>query len=134
MQIANTKGKRALISLFSFTLFLTILSLIPYFDLPDLCLIHHFTGIHCPGCGITRALLSVIHLDFYQAFRYHNLFFIIIILLSYHTITKIDCFINQKKRKPYPEKLIYALIIIFVVYGVLRNIPGLEYLIPTTIH
>ena len=33
-----------------------------------------FLGIPCPGCGLTRAHLAALRLDFGAAFRYHPLF------------------------------------------------------------
>lgn len=38
------------------------------------CPIKYITGISCPGCGMTRAWLSALHLQFHQAFLYHPLF------------------------------------------------------------
>ena len=35
------------------------------------CPIKHLTGISCPGCGMTRACLSALRLDFSAAFAYH---------------------------------------------------------------
>ena len=32
------------------------------------------TGYYCPGCGSSRALRAMLHLDFYQALRYNALF------------------------------------------------------------
>ncbi len=37
------------------------------------CPIKHLTGLSCAGCGMTRALLSAITLDFDAAFMYHPL-------------------------------------------------------------
>ena len=34
------------------------------------CIFHELTGFYCPGCGLTRAIASIVKLDFYQAFRY----------------------------------------------------------------
>ena len=33
-------------------------------------------GIDCPGCGLTRACLSALRLDFASAFEYHPLFWL----------------------------------------------------------
>ena len=41
------------------------------------CPILFTTGISCPGCGMTRAFISLIQLDFCGAFHYHPLIFII---------------------------------------------------------
>lgn len=40
------------------------------------CPIRALSGLSCPGCGMTRATLSVIRLDFKDAFYYHPLFFL----------------------------------------------------------
>ncbi len=41
------------------------------------CLIYRFTGIPCPTCGMTRALLAAASGDFAAAFYYHPLFWFI---------------------------------------------------------
>ena len=38
------------------------------------CPIRFFLGISCPGCGMTRAWVAVLHLDFAEAFTLHPLF------------------------------------------------------------
>ena len=38
------------------------------------CPIRYLTGISCPGCGMTRAWLAVLRLDFAAALHYHPLF------------------------------------------------------------
>lgn len=38
------------------------------------CPVLYVTGISCPGCGMTRAWLAVLHLDFARAFACHPLF------------------------------------------------------------
>ncbi|HHW45836.1 MAG TPA: DUF2752 domain-containing protein [Clostridiales bacterium] len=40
------------------------------------CPIKALFGIACPGCGMVRAWLSVLKLDFKSAFYYHPLFFV----------------------------------------------------------
>jgi Mn2+/Fe2+ NRAMP family transporter len=40
------------------------------------CPFRYFTGICCPGCGMTRALLACLKLDFKTAFHMHPLIFI----------------------------------------------------------
>lgn len=37
------------------------------------CFFRFFTGIPCPSCGMTRAFLSLLKLDFYRSFYYHSL-------------------------------------------------------------
>lgn len=38
------------------------------------CPIKFITGVSCPGCGMTRAYLSLLKLDFKSAYYYHPLF------------------------------------------------------------
>ena len=61
--------------------YLCIVFVFRQFDI--LCLFQHFLGIPCPGCGMTRAMLAVLQLDFAAAFRYHPMFWSIPILLFY---------------------------------------------------
>lgn len=37
------------------------------------CPIRFVTGVSCAGCGMSRAWLALLRLDFAQAFRYHPL-------------------------------------------------------------
>lgn len=39
------------------------------------CPFRFFFGISCPGCGMTRALLAALRLDFAAAFSYHPVVF-----------------------------------------------------------
>ena len=41
--------------------------------MPSLCAFHHFTGLPCPGCGLTRAWVSMAHGHFAEAFIWHPL-------------------------------------------------------------
>lgn len=40
------------------------------------CPIHFFLGVSCPGCGMTRAWLALLHLDISGAFAAHPLFWL----------------------------------------------------------
>lgn len=46
------------------------------FSIP--CPIRFLTGVSCPGCGMTRAALSLLRLDFSAAFHYHPLVFVLL--------------------------------------------------------
>lgn len=46
------------------------------------CIFYHTTGIPCPGCGMTRAYLAALHLDFMEAFRMHPLWPVTVPLLA----------------------------------------------------
>ena len=44
---------------------------IPFFDMP--CLLRALTGYYCPGCGGTRAVYALLHLQLLRSFCYHPL-------------------------------------------------------------
>ena len=41
------------------------------------CLFRYFFSIPCPGCGMTRAWMAALRLDFSAAFRWHPMFWCI---------------------------------------------------------
>lgn len=96
------------------------------------CIFHKITGLYCPGCGITRMIISIMNLNFYQAFRYNPLIFI---LLPFFIIYYILNYIYWLKNKKFiiNNKIWYTLLIIILIYTILRNIPSFKYLIPTKI-
>ena len=115
---------------------LFIVALIAYFfvykytGLSIQCPIHYMTGLYCPGCGITRMLFAIIKLDFYQAFRYNPLVFILLVIYIIYFILKYIFKVNIK----IPNKVYYGLIVVLIVYGIIRNLPMFSYLQPTIIH
>lgn len=67
---------------FAFTiLYLFIVVLASILELP--CIFMGTIGIPCPGCGMTRALMSAVTLDFAEAFSYHWMFPAIPIMYIY---------------------------------------------------
>lgn len=111
--------------------------LIIYFILSELldvgipCLFYEITGYYCPGCGITRLLFSFLKLDFYQAFRYNPLIFILIIITGIYWLVK---FILKKFMNisiAIPNYVYYILLVIVIIFGILRNIPMFDFLSPT---
>lgn len=49
----------------------------------SICLIKNIFGCECYGCGITRAIVSAVQLDFGNAFNYNKLIIIVFPLLLY---------------------------------------------------
>ena len=79
------------------------------------CPIKFITGISCAGCGMTRAYLSLLHLDFREAFHYHPLFWILPLFLI----------ILYKKNRIKPsiyKILIYTIVVLFCIVYVYRLI------------
>ena len=94
------------------------------------CIFNTLTGLYCSGCGITRMGIAILKLDFYQAFRYNPLIFLLIILSALYVAYSL---IKYKKIVKLNNKLFVLLVIIVLLFGVLRNIPYFNFLAPTEV-
>lgn len=77
MKIKNWKDK-----LLTCVIFFVCLVAYWYVQIP--CLVKALFGIPCPGCGMTRAYIRVLHLDFVGAFQLHPMFWAMPILFAYY--------------------------------------------------
>jgi len=59
------------------------------------CVWKSIFGIHCPGCGLTTAFISIIEFDFKNAFETNWLIFIIIPLAIFYLIYDYVKFRNE---------------------------------------
>ena len=88
------------------------------------CIFHEITGLHCPGCGITRMIISILQLNLYQAFRYNMLIFVLfpfflVLLFDYG----ISYFIKKEPLYKKVSRIVwYIVIFLLIVFGILRNI------------
>lgn len=60
------------------SLVLALIAIMYCLKLP--CPLKYMFKIDCPGCGMTRAYISLLHLDLRQAFEYHAMFWSVPIL------------------------------------------------------
>lgn len=93
------------------------------------CPVHYFTGFKCPGCGVSRMFISLMKLDFKSAFEANRLLLltlpVIVILLSVYFVRYVR---TGSKRISKTESLIYiVLIVLFLVYGIVRNLPAVNW-------
>ncbi|MFV0250411.1 MAG: DUF2752 domain-containing protein [Bacilli bacterium] len=99
----------------------------------ETCIFHIITGLYCPGCGMTRCVLSIIHGNFYQAFRYNPLGFIALFILFIYFIYFLICKITQNKMLKIPKYIEYLLLVIILIYSIIRNLECFDWLQPTKI-
>jgi len=99
------------------------------------CTLHSTTGLHCPGCGLTRSVYSTLHGELAQAIAYNLFAPVLIPLMAYGLLRSLwstafpTPLAEPGKARPrrrvswlgrwYPALLAAALIL----FGVLRNIP-----------
>ena len=81
------------------------------------CPFFYVLGIRCPGCGMTRALLSLLHLDFKAAFYYHPLFPAVLLTALYIVA---EHFGVLRLSDPAKKKLIAVLCSLFLITYVIR--------------
>ena len=76
------------------------------------CPIKFVTGVSCPGCGMTRAWLSLVfRQDLHAAFHYHPLFWIMIPAVPVF-------FLRERLPRPFTRLcLAAALLLFFSVYA-----------------
>lgn len=101
------------------------------FSIP--CPFHKITGFYCPGCGITRCVLSLLQRDFYVAFRYNPLVFILLPFILFYFGYQLYLYITNQKDQiihRIPRWVWYLLIGIVLLFGILRNIPAFSFLAP----
>ena len=101
--------------LYSICITVLVLSIIiGYYKCPFSCLF----GVPCPLCGMSRALISVVNLDFKQAFYYHALWPIVLIVIPvYFIIKKLNITISKKV-----ANAVYIVIgILLLAYYIIRH-------------
>lgn len=89
--------------------------------------------IDCAGCGSTRMLYSIWHLDFYQAFRYNPFVFLSLVALLMYGIYIGICKLIHKNYVRIGTKTIIAYVVLLFVFMILRNISFFSYLKPTVV-
>ncbi|MCR4720549.1 MAG: DUF2752 domain-containing protein [Lachnospiraceae bacterium] len=82
------------------------------------CPIKYVTGVSCPGCGMTRAMWSLLHFDFAQAFYYHPMWPLPILWLA--------AFIFRWKLGKVYKWIVIAFAVAFLVTYIIRMFTGPE--------
>lgn len=116
-----------------FTIILIIMAILVLgFGIAIPCIFHELTGLYCPGCGATRAMIALSRGNIYQAIRYNSVIFIdipaVIAAIGILKLTK-----HNKKVEIGVNVVIVTLIVVSLTYGLMRNIPAFDYLAPTQI-
>lgn len=89
------------------------------------CLLHETTGLHCPGCGATRACHAILRGDVGAALRFNPVFVIGLPALAYGMLA---LGVNQWTRRRLPPltpspRVIWWLGAVLIGFAILRNLP-----------
>ena len=89
--------------------------------------------IDCAGCGATRMLISMIHLDFYQALRFNPFIFISLILVILYSVYILLSKVLHREYKRINSKVVITYVVLLFAFMILRNISLFSYLKPTVV-
>jgi hypothetical protein len=89
------------------------------------CVSHQLLGIHCPGCGLTRAAHSLLNGRLAQAFAYNPLLVLLSPYLLFALVRSVWFWLwgTEPRRSIFPARYTWVLLVVFVGYWVLRNVP-----------
>ena len=96
------------------------------------CFFHSVTGLECPGCGGQRAVHHLVHGRIATAFRCNALFVSLLPVAAWYlTRFVIRRFTGRQLPAPFHHHVWpWILAVLVVAFGVVRNLPGLEWLRP----
>ncbi|HEY7402496.1 MAG TPA: DUF2752 domain-containing protein [Candidatus Angelobacter sp.] len=88
------------------------------------CIFHALTGLQCPGCGGTRALYHLLHLNLGQAMHYNALVTMLApFLLGYFVFWY--CAVlrtGQGPRLSFSRPVMVAMYVTVILFAVVRNL------------
>ncbi|MCU0698534.1 MAG: DUF2752 domain-containing protein [Myxococcaceae bacterium] len=94
---------------------------------PDLCPLHRATGWPCPGCGVTRGLVSFAHARFDEALHWNPFVFVLwpvlfvlgsSVVLPRRAVEKGLQWVEAQE--PWPSRLLRVLVVAFFGFGLVR--------------
>lgn len=87
------------------------------------CVFHLITKLKCPGCGISRMLMSIVRLDFVSAFWHNPLLFVTGPLIIAYIVASEVKFVKYGNRDMGKWQIfIWVELVLLLAYWVLRNI------------
>lgn len=87
------------------------------------CVFHAITKLECPGCGVTRMLISIVKLDFVSAFWYNPFLFVTgPFLIAYLIACELKFIKHGNRNMGKWQIFMYVELALALLYGILRNI------------
>lgn len=95
------------------------------YGLGVLCPSLRFAGVHCPGCGSTRATYDLLHGEVASAFRHNQALLLVGMPLAAWWLVALACeaATGRRPRIVTPAWLGYAAAAGLIAWGVARNLP-----------
>ena len=90
------------------------------------CLLHSLTGLHCPGCGTTRALHALLNGHVAQAIAYNALILLVLPVVIWSVIREKlspDRTWSEHRSRHRATICVWLFVALLLIFGVLRNLP-----------
>lgn len=90
------------------------------------CTFHRLTGLHCPGCGMTRAAAALAHGDLAAAFRFNPVGMVLLPLALIGLGLEALAWIRAKPprhRLQAGPRTAWLLVWLVIAFWILRNLP-----------
>ncbi|VAX36713.1 hypothetical protein MNBD_PLANCTO02-50 [hydrothermal vent metagenome] len=92
--------------------------------LPQVCFSRRVFHIDCPGCGLTRSVIYLMHGEFAASYAIHRLGWLMFLIIIAQVPYRIGCLWGDRKKlywSPKTERLIWgSLLILFFANAVSR--------------
>ena len=100
--------------------------------IPIPCVFNHITGLYCPTCGATRAVIYFMHGNITDALKSNALITISAIpLLFIFTVMWLGVIFNRKEwyvPNTAVIKFFCVFVVIYIIFGIVRNIPTIPFI------
>ncbi len=100
------------------------------------CLVHELTGLYCSGCGASRALRAILHLQFYKALRYNAVFTLLAPFFAAYFLAvgySLVRYGEDRVSRRVPVMPLWLILAAVLAFGILRNLPIFSFLAPTPV-
>lgn len=98
----------------------------PHADWLPGCMFHRLTGLHCPGCGMTRASHAMLHGDLAAAFRFNPLGMILLPMALIGIGIELAAWVRGRRLAVTPRfggRVGWCVLFLVIGFWILRNIP-----------
>ena len=100
--------------------------------IPIPCVFNHITGLYCPTCGATRAVIYLMHGDITDALKSNALITLSAIpLLFIFTVMWLGVIFNRKEwfvANTTVIKFFCVFVVIYIIFGIVRNISTIPFI------
>lgn len=89
------------------------------------CPLYRFTGLACPGCGLTRGFHALLHGDVVKALDHNALIPLFVLVIGFLFVTLVLLALRGRglmKLSASPPFLV-GILVVLLSFGVLRNLP-----------